>query len=379
MKIIAQTSIMMETVEMLYKYVNNLTVDNIKRDFFLRYGEQLSPQDRQFNEELFQALGTILEEGTQGIDRGDARLQYFFQDLLGDRDHEWACLAKIMLYSFYEGEEFSLDESLSECRRRYAGFAKDGFSHFKIIGIDKAGLNYIPISGDQPEPLYRQLESFELPGGCKWEIYQSIMEYDSLMGQLEDLIRPVALRLEKILLRYDNLLQQTVRYWEEYFSSHSFWDCKAQMMGVETDAEDSPGDEEVVWFWWMGFGQLHFYQSPGRQALNIGILVRAGTTPKSAGYAQENVLNILKFLSDKSKFGIIRKLSEHSYYGLELANEMGLTSGTISKHLGALFSYGLLNLQRVNNRVYYRTDVSAVRKFLQQLEEGLLGPQDTIL
>lgn len=109
--------------------------------------------------------------------------------------------------------------------------------------------------------------------------------------------------------------------------------------------------------------------------MNIGILVRAGITPKLAGYVQENVINILKFLSDKSKFEIIHRLSGHQYYGLELANEMQLTSGTISKHLNTLYSYGLLNLQRVNNRVYYQTDEAAIRRFLVQLEQGLLGYQ----
>ena len=83
----------------------------------------------------------------------------------------------------------------------------------------------------------------------------------------------------------------------------------------------------------------------------------------------------MKFLSDKSKFEIIHRLSDHQYYGLELANEMQLTSGTISKHLNTLYSYGLLNLQRVNNRVYYQTDEAAIRRFLVQLEQGLLGHQ----
>ncbi len=37
-RIISRLSILMETVEMLYKYVNNLSLDNIKRDFLLKYG-----------------------------------------------------------------------------------------------------------------------------------------------------------------------------------------------------------------------------------------------------------------------------------------------------------------------------------------------------
>lgn len=52
-RIISRLSILMETVEMLYKYVNNLSLDNIKRDFLLKYGEQLSAEDRAYYDTLF--------------------------------------------------------------------------------------------------------------------------------------------------------------------------------------------------------------------------------------------------------------------------------------------------------------------------------------
>ena len=374
-RIISRLSILMETVEMLYKYVNNLSLDNIKRDFLLKYGEQLSAEDRAYYDTLFHSLDSIIKEGTRDLDRNDSRLQYYFRDLQPEGCREWVCMAKVILYSFYDGKEFSFDESIQECRQQYQDFAADNFSHYKLIGIDRARLNYVPVAGDEPVSLFRQLQSFDIPGNCKWEIYKAMVEYEELLRELEVLIRPIANRMETILGRYDALLQQTVHYWQGYFAGHSFQDFKTSMMGVETDEPEGAGGERVVWFWWMGCSQIHFYQNEDQESLNIGILVRAGITPKLAGYVQENVINILKFLSDKSKFEIIHRLSGHQYYGLELANEMQLTSGTISKHLNTLYSYGLLNLQRVNNRVYYQTDEAAIRRFLVQLEQGLLGYQ----
>lgn len=64
-RILSRLSILMETVEMLYKYVNNLSLDNIKRDFLLKYGEQLGAEDRAYYDTLFQALDSIIEEGTR--------------------------------------------------------------------------------------------------------------------------------------------------------------------------------------------------------------------------------------------------------------------------------------------------------------------------
>lgn len=123
----------------------------------------------------------------------------------------------------------------------------------------------------------------------------------------------------------------------------------------------------------MAAGVLDLYQGAGWEGLNIGILARAERNKKSMGYVQDDVINIMKLLSDKSKFEIIQRLSDHGSYGLELAGEMHLTCGTISKHLTTLFSCGLLNQQRIDSRVYYRTDEAAIRRFLAQLEKGLLG------
>lgn len=80
-RIISRLSILMETVEMLYKYVNNLSLDNIKRDFLLKYGEQLSAEDRAYYDTLFHSLDSIIKEGTRDLDRNDSRLQYYFRDL----------------------------------------------------------------------------------------------------------------------------------------------------------------------------------------------------------------------------------------------------------------------------------------------------------
>lgn len=373
MQIIPQYSILTETVELLYKFVNNLTLDNIRRNFQLRHGERLDASERRHYDAVLDALEHMLREATHGLDRNDARLQAYFRNLQPDAGRDWACLAQILLCSFYDGESHTFDEGIAECRRMYSETVSQGWEKYKIVGIDRAGLSFVPIGENEEEqPLFDQLDAYEIPNGCKWTIYKELEDYDAALAELTQLLRPIAERLEKLLRHYDGLVASTVRLWEDYFASNSFAVCKQTMMGV-TGQEAPEAPKQIVRFWWLGCNQMHYYQDERREVLNVGMLVCPGISPKSTRYAQENLVNILKFLSDNSKFEILRRLSERSCYGLELANEMQLTSGTISKHLNALFSYGLINLQRVNNRVYYQTDRDAVRRFLKELEEGLLG------
>lgn len=376
--ILTQPSILMETVEMLYQFVNNLSLESSERDFLSKYADPMDSEyeDGHYYEAVFSGLRQILAEGTKGLDRADPRMVYYFRDMMPDGNQRGVCLAKIMLYSFYEGEDFTFDGAVLECRRNFSDFQADQFTRFRIVGIDRAGLSLLPQDGDTPLSLYRQLDGFDIPSACKWEVYRVLQEYDSMLTELVILLEPIARRMEEILAEHQKTLEQAANYWRKYFSTHSFQDFKLDMMGIETRQSTQKETLQVLWFWWMGLAQMHFYQGVDREALNIGLLVRCGKTPKAAGYAQENVLNILKLLSDKSKFDLLRRMTGHRCYGLELANEMGLTSGTISKHLSTLFSCGLLNLQRVNNRVYYQTDEIAVLNFLDQLTEGLLGRSD---
>lgn len=369
----ASPSIFKETVEMVSRFVNNQTIDSSRREFFLKFASQMEDTDRQYYETVFVILEEIMEEGTQGLNSRDPKLCSYFRDLQLEGTQQRICLAKILLYSFYEGEGFSFQEGLAECRRRHADFSRDDFSHYRIIDIDSGGLNWTELGCDAQVPLFRQLDGFELSPGDKWEIYRSLRDYDDALAELEWLLTPVAKRMEAILERHRGTLEQTANYWRDYFREHSFRDFKTDMLGVQREPEPAGEMERIVWFWWMGFGQIHCYQCGSREALNIGVLVRRDNMPKSIGYVQGNVQNILKLLGDKSKFDLLRRMTGRRCYGLELANEMGLTSGTISKHLNTLFSSGLLTVQRVNNRVYYQTDEAAVRRFLEQLAQGLLG------
>lgn len=369
----ASPSILKETVEMVSRFVNGQTIDSSRREFFLKFDSQIADTERMYIERVFDTLETVMEEGTRDLNPRDNRLCCYFKEYQTEGNQQRVCLAKVLLYSFYEGEGLSFREGLAECRRRHREFSRDDYTHYRIIDIDPGGLNWTENGCDAPIPLHRQLEGFELSPGDKWELYRSLRDYEEALAELERLLTPVAERMEELLERHRETLEQTADYWRDYFQDHSFQDFKTDMLGVQREPEPEGELERVVWFWWMGFGQIHCYQSSGREALNIGVLVRRNNMPKSIGYVQGNVQNILKLLGDKSKFDLLRRMTGRRCYGLELANEMGLTTGTISKHLNSLFSSGLLTVQRVNNRVYYQTDEAAVRRFLEQLAQGLLG------
>ncbi|MCM1154388.1 MAG: winged helix-turn-helix domain-containing protein [Roseburia sp.] len=98
-------------------------------------------------------------------------------------------------------------------------------------------------------------------------------------------------------------------------------------------------------------------------------------TPQSDTY-ETFVTQALKLLSDKSKFEILSYIRDKSAYGSELARHLNLTTATVSHHMNALLSSGLVRLQCVGNRVYYISNKDALEELLHYCEQVLVKRDD---
>ena len=86
---------------------------------------------------------------------------------------------------------------------------------------------------------------------------------------------------------------------------------------------------------------------------------------------QECVLKILKILSDSSKFEILSYLKDKSAYGSQLAKHLGLTTATISHHMSALLSAGLVTMETKESKVYYKGNTKAIAEVLEYCKQVL--------
>lgn len=88
---------------------------------------------------------------------------------------------------------------------------------------------------------------------------------------------------------------------------------------------------------------------------------------------KDYLLTCLKALSDKSKLDILMSLKERPKYATELAAEMGLTSATVSYHMGALLAARLVYLEKSNGKYYYHVDLASINDFLSQMRQIFLN------
>lgn len=99
------------------------------------------------------------------------------------------------------------------------------------------------------------------------------------------------------------------------------------------------------------------------------------STPKDQ-LSTEPVVNAMKLLSDSSKFSIMQYLKKNGEaYGIEIAEHLGLTTATVSHHLGLLLEADLIQMvqsEQKDRKIYYRINETTLQKYLDYYEAMLL-------
>lgn len=354
--------ILLETVEMLYKFVNGVSFRSILTQ--RRPTAETEPDERLVRR--LEQLQSIMEETCKDLDPQDAGLQRFFAGVeTGEKDRT-VCLARFMICSFCFLEHTDLEESASHIRKTWHKLQNNG------SWINHCSSMRLRFSDDPGSPgdLLDQICALRLPAGFQLELYQTLRRFDQSLDELMDIIRPVAERLRQTIRQGEWILDELEAYWRDSeetpleFLSRLFGDEVASVAGKKTTMAISLmysnmviyeiGDEETE--------QNYIY---------MGCNVNTGSTLRSRESSFENVSAVLKALSDKKRLEILSRLNKERSYCHELSETMNADQGNMSRNLSILYNYGFLRMEREAQRNYYHTDLEAIRTFLRQVEELL--------
>ncbi len=85
----------------------------------------------------------------------------------------------------------------------------------------------------------------------------------------------------------------------------------------------------------------------------IGSAMREGVKVVYGKDEIEKNLSVFKGISDSTRFSIIKLLLEKDYYGLELAEAIGISNAAVSYHLTSLVMSGIVTVEKGDHRCYY--------------------------
>lgn len=118
--------------------------------------------------------------------------------------------------------------------------------------------------------------------------------------------------------------------------------------------------------------QSFIFDTPRRDNLYFGWRFKNLLEISHGKNKEEEILNSrLKCLSDKSKFTILKFLKEKPMFGQEIAEALSLTTATVSHHMNSLIFSKLVNIERIENRIYYTINSESIDEILEMLTKEL--------
>lgn len=106
-----------------------------------------------------------------------------------------------------------------------------------------------------------------------------------------------------------------------------------------------------------------------RRDLALGILFQPLVSLQQQAARQQDIfLEQLKAISDPTRFEILYLLSDRSYYTKELADQLNLTSSTLSHHMSLLMREDLVDYTLKGRRSYYSVRSAELMKLANALQ-----------
>ncbi len=232
---------------------------------------------------------------------------------------------------------------------------------------------------DNPMEVIRFLMDMDIPEEEKWKLQQIFLkpqEHREKIYSLMECVMDVLLEHRETL---DKLAADFAVYWERKLEGSTIAEYINAQIGV--DLEENP----------LGIGMHPSFLEPSTISVyakseedghlstpyifTIGFLFDDDFIIHFSGNDnrgnQEYALKVLKMLSDSSKFEILSYIKDKNAYGSQLAKHLGLTTATISHHMSALLSAGLVTMETRESKVYYKGNTKAIAEVLEYCKQVL--------
>lgn len=362
-----QPYILYETIGMLVKYVNGLSMLEVRDTMLRLYRKGLDDTWRR----RLECLQKIIQSVCRDVDLEDPEIQYFFfrRELGGSRDA--TTLAWTMTLSFCEHQSHSLEEEASILKNSWQQIQERGFR----LEHGYLGVSFVPLApGEKQESLIRNVYRLGFASDYAMEVLNVLEDYDEYMDRLVRLITPYARRLEEKLKEHSWLMETLGTYWAQQFQTitpASFWaDSK---MGYQHPPVRS---ECHVCFSLMDCAMIHSEMAesilhPDRSLFVFGCAIVAECSKRMYSEDLDSVASAFRVLGDKSRLDLLMRLAQGRSYCQQLADEAHCNSGNMSRSLAALSKHGFLSQEQEPSRTYYRTDLETISKFFQEFEDLL--------
>lgn len=365
--IIRKPFMLLETVSMLYRYINNIKAEDTNK----RPNAVVDEELRKARTQRAQQIQQVTMQVCGDVDRSDPEMQKFFGAT--ECGCENTCLAMILTYSFHTLDCPDFWDHVEEVCRLWKLYQEEGYW---IQSASTVALSFTRTM-DSPGDLIRQIKALNYSADFRVELMDALTHFPETVHQLAERIVPLAERLEGVYREKPQLLGERWDYWENVTRDLSPAEFLSTM-GMNDEAEDAAEDT------WLAAGFMNTNIMAAMGAKNslrnlehnlvlVGSLISVESIAIRRGVELDGITVLMKCLADRKRLEILHRLAKERSYGLALSESIGMDPGQVSRSLGMMHNFGFLKLERESLRAYYVADREAFHEFLMRLEEVIFS------
>ncbi len=365
--IIRKPFMLLETVSMLYRYINNIRAEATNK----RPNAVVNEERRKANAQRAQQIQQVTSQVCADVDRSDPEMQRFFGRT--DCGCENTCLAILLTYSFHTLDYPGFWDHVEAVCKLWKLYQEEGYW---IRSSGTVALSFTETM-DSPGDLIRQIKALNYSADFRVELMDALTHFSETVYRMAELIAPLSERLEQVYADNPHLLEERWDYWENTTRNLSPSEF-LHTMGMSDEAEDAA---EETWLAasfmntniMAAMGAKNSLRNLDHNLVLVGSLISMESVAIRRGVELDSISVLMKCLADRKRLEILHRLAKERSYGLALSESIGMDPGQISRNLGMMHNFGFLKLERESLRAYYVADREAFHEFLMRLEEAVFS------
>ncbi|WP_426348138.1 ArsR/SmtB family transcription factor [Alloiococcus sp. CFN-8] len=290
-------------------------------------------------------------------------IQFFFKEHF-DKRHSFTLyylLVDRVLHEEVESIEDILDGISGDDKELFSIIAERLMEYIKRYskGID---LETKELNKDS---LVELLEGYGLPSEAKWNIYLMLSKPSEYVDRFIALVRNYLPIYKKIINKFSDKKKKFNEVVQKEVKSHGIDYIKSMELFEEPETYDNIYISTITFF----YGNVVYDIKDNNLYLYLGIKYKEALDSYRGKNRRDHTINLMKAMGDGSRYEILSILNERDSYGQELAEAMNLSTATISHHMNLLHTLGLVTVEKIDNRMYYRLRKEALKKYIKDFSE----------
>ncbi len=201
------------------------------------------------------------------------------------------------------------------------------------------------------------LDKYKVKKSERIEILENFYLIDNKLDKLKKIIKVV---YNKVFKEIEGEMEEKLKVFSDKI------DNKIKKEGIESLEIPNVNNGDKLYISYTYILSLMSFENVsviGRRLLGAGNKDRFGIG---------NTLDLLKIISDEKRLTIIELLKKKKMYAKEIVNQLKLAKSTVSYHMETMLILGIVEHEKVENKVYYKLNMNKYERLLNEIKDKLL-------